>query len=334
MEFTVGGQLVVRITPSDVGKRVSVRSLTGPDEPDVTFTDTVGVLTSWQDGVVGVTRRDGRIVRLAEADLVAGKVVPPAPPLRRGVPAADVAELTAVAARGWPGEETGQVGDWLARAGGGGWTRRANSAVRSGPADPDTGALTAWYAARGLPLVLQLTTDGPGSTGADALLAARLDALGWAASGHTVTMVAPLAALADRAPDPRVRVERAPSDAWLAAYSRTRENPAGARRVLAGGPSVLFASAPADGNSPAAVGRCAVDGRWAGLGAIEVGAAHRRRGLATALVGELARAALAEGASAAYLQVETDNAPAHALYGRLGFTAHSHYHYRTAPREG
>ncbi len=330
----MSGQLVVRITPSDVGKRVSIRSLTGPGDRNATFTDTVGVLTSWRDGVVSVTRRDGRIVRLAEADVVAGKVVPPAPAPRRGAPAAGTAELTAVAARGWPGEDTARLGDWLARAGGDGWTRRANSAVRVGPADPEPGALVAWYAARGLRAAVQVTTGDPGGDGAGELLSARLDQLGWTASGHSATLVAPLARLADRAPDPRVTADRTPSAAWLAAYPRVAENPAGARRVLTGGPSVLFGAVPADdGNTHAAVGRCVIDGRWAGFGAIEVDPAHRRRGLATALMGELARAALAEGASAAYLQVETGNDAAAALYERLGFTVHSHYHYRAAPPE-
>lgn len=59
-----------------MGKRVSVRCL---DETGVTqekFTDTVGVLTSWDDGVLMITRRDGRSVRVPESALVAGKVVP------------------------------------------------------------------------------------------------------------------------------------------------------------------------------------------------------------------------------------------------------------------
>jgi predicted GNAT family acetyltransferase len=45
---------------------------------------------------------------------------------------------------------------------------------------------------------------------------------------------------------------------------------------------------------------------------------------------ELARAALQEGASAAYLQVETGNAAARALYDALGFADHHTYHYRRA----
>ncbi|MCZ9344435.1 GNAT family N-acetyltransferase, partial [Streptomyces sp. TRM76130] len=45
----------------------------------------------------------------------------------------------------------------------------------------------------------------------------------------------------------------------------------------------------------------------------------------------LARRALAEGASAAWLQVETDNTGARALYTGLGFAAHHAYHHYRAP---
>ncbi|HEV7627552.1 MAG TPA: GNAT family N-acetyltransferase, partial [Streptomyces sp.] len=42
MEFTTSGRLEVRITASDVGRRVSVRSLTGSGGRHAAFTDTVG----------------------------------------------------------------------------------------------------------------------------------------------------------------------------------------------------------------------------------------------------------------------------------------------------
>jgi hypothetical protein len=70
-----GARLVVRIGRSDVGSRVSVRHR----YDERTLTDVVGVLESWEAGVLRVRRRDGSLVEVAEADLVAGKVVPPAP---------------------------------------------------------------------------------------------------------------------------------------------------------------------------------------------------------------------------------------------------------------
>ena len=100
-----------------------------------------------------------------------------------------------------------------------------------------------------------------------------------------------------------------------------------ARRLLVEGPSVWFAEL-AGGR---AIGRCVVDGRWAGFAAVTVDPAHRREGLATAVMAALARRALEEGASAAWLQVEDDNAGARALYDRMGFAAHHAYHHYRAP---
>lgn len=75
-------RLVVRIAPTDVGRRISARTrLTGVGEP--TTTDTLGYLRSWADGVLVVERRDGAKVELHEVDLLAARVVPGPPPRRR-----------------------------------------------------------------------------------------------------------------------------------------------------------------------------------------------------------------------------------------------------------
>lgn len=75
-------KLVVRITPDDVGRRVSVRAR--HHGPEASTVDVVGVLERWQDGGLTLTRRDGSTARVAEADLLAGRVVPRAPDRRRG----------------------------------------------------------------------------------------------------------------------------------------------------------------------------------------------------------------------------------------------------------
>lgn len=381
-EFSAGARLEVRITPADVGKRVSVRRLTSVADGYPTFADTIGVLASWDAGVLRVTRRTGETVTIEEATLVAGKTVPPAPARRPGpaVPAVSTDDLEEIAARAWPPAESERLGGWTLRAAGG-FTRRANSVLLTGdpgmPAAEALGRVVAWYGERGLTPWLQVPDSSP--------YGPELDAAGWTREAETVVRVAPLAPLTslpdagEAGPGPAsgagagtaagagpgaadagirspgvgpVRLAREIDARWLAAYHRTGGLAEAAVRVVTGGASVWFASvaAPdagaragvgagvgADAGADAgavpdpgavAIGRAVVDGRWALFGVVEVPPALRRRGLATAIMGALARQAYAEGATAAYLQVEADNAAALALYDRLGFTDHHTYCYR------
>lgn len=83
MSSHFAARLVVTVTPADLGQRVSLRRRLATGE----YSDVVGVLESWSDpgpsGVLRVRRRGGEIVEIPEGILVAGKVVPPAPPRRR-----------------------------------------------------------------------------------------------------------------------------------------------------------------------------------------------------------------------------------------------------------
>lgn len=328
MEFTAGGRLEVRITPADVGKRVSVRRLTDPGDGTEKFTDTVGVLTSWDKGVLVITRRTGDSVHIPESSLVAGKVVPSAPARRRG-PAADFEELARVTARAWQPVESERLGEWELRASSG-FTRRANSVLPLGdpglPLDEALAYVRTWYAARDLPAYIQTAT---GAAGTQEELCAELEARGWRREVSAEARIGALAPVGDLDADvSRVRLTRSVDEAWLQRYQRSGVPGPHVLKVLGSGPSVWFASIPGEvGAPPAAIGRCVVDGRWAGFMAVEVGPAHRREGLATIVMTALARRALEEGASAAWLQVESDNDGARALYEGMGFATHHRYHH-------
>lgn len=67
-------RLAVTITPDDVGRRVTVRAR--HHGPDAAAVDVVGLLEAWRDGRLEIVRRDGQRRIVAEADLLAAKVVP------------------------------------------------------------------------------------------------------------------------------------------------------------------------------------------------------------------------------------------------------------------
>ncbi|WP_370110898.1 GNAT family N-acetyltransferase [Streptacidiphilus sp. MAP12-33] len=324
------------------------RRVVGLVDGRLQFGDTLGVLTSWDldAGVLTVVGRSGEAVELPEGELVAGKTVPPAP-LRRSLAAPEVpapAEMQRIAARGWNALEQEALGGWVLRASSG-FTRRGNSTQTLGdpglPVEEALDRVQDWYAARGLPAFIELTS--PGSTpGLAAALAAR-----GAQEAATFVRTAPLARLAAPAganAGPRagtdvgadVRLSRTADEAWMSRYQRVGDDAAkaaAARALLHSGPSVWFASVtlPEVPDGPAAIARCVVDGVWAGFGAVEVVPQARRRGLAGALMATLASRAAEEGASGAYLQVEADNTVALALYDKLGFDTSYRYSYARLP---
>ncbi|MYX99971.1 GNAT family N-acetyltransferase, partial [Streptomyces sp. SID486] len=215
-----------------------------------------------------------------------------------------------------------------------GFTRRANSVLPLGdpglPLDAALDAVRRWYGERGLPAYVQTAT---GAEGTQELLCAELERRGWVREVTAELWTGALAPVADRAEGADVALSRTVDEAWLGRYGRAGAGEV-ALRVLGEGPSVWFAAVPgaAAGEPPAAIGRCVVDGRWAGFAAVEVDPARRRQGLATEVLAALARRALDEGASAAWLQVETDNEGGRALYRALGFLPHHAYHHYRAPQ--
>jgi len=278
--------------------------------------------------VLLITRKGGESVRIPESSLVAAKVVPSAPARRRG-PAASYEELAHVASRAWRPVESERLGAWELRAASG-FTRRANSVLPLGdpgvPLDEALDVVRRWYGDRGLPAYIQTAT---GAEGTQELLCAELERRGWVREVTAELWIGALAPVADRAEASGVVLSREADEAWLARYQRKGVSEV-ALKVLGSGPSVWFATVPGE-QDPAAIGRCVVDGRWASFAAVEVDPALRRRGLATTVMAALAGRALDEGASAAWLQVEEDNAGARALYAGMGFAAHHAYHHYREP---
>ena len=330
-----------------VGQRVVVRRRL----VDGTATDVVGALLAVDEepaGWVLTVERPGDAVRVPLTDVIVGKVVPPRPsrpaPAHRAL---SIGDLERVAALHWRAPDTELLGrspgGWLLRAAGG-FTGRANSALAAGdpglelPAALD--AVRAWYTRRGLAPRVALARpdarapDGPPPDAAVlAALARGLRSDGWVRrpGAGAIVLTAATAALAAREGDDRVRLDAEPDPLWLDRYHyRGSPVPPVGRGLLLSAPEQVFASVAdqaADHGGPVAVARGSLGGGWAGVAAVEVAPAHRRRGLGRLLLAQLARWALDRGARSTFVQVGEDNETALAVYQAAGFAVHHRYDY-------
>jgi len=313
------------LEPSWIGRRVSVRRVTqrGPDG-SLRTADVVGDLLGL-DAQTAVVDTRGGPVEVPVAHVVAARQAPTS--------TADELALEAVATRGVRPADTEELGGWLLRADHG-FLRRANSVLplrQLGlPLDEALARAHAWYAERGLPLVVATLPE------ARRLLDAGLGERGWEPVGESHVMAVRLDLVVTdpgAAADPRVELAASPGDEWFAGFRGGSDVPAAGRALLARHDTVAFARL-AEGGRTLAIGRGVVDDGWLGVSCVEVAPDARRQGLAAAVMDALSRWALARDATRSYLQVEVDNAAAVALYGKLGYWVHHDYRYRLEPPPG
>ena len=248
-----------------------------------------------------------------------------------------ITDLERVAAAHWRGTEEAWLGDWLLRAAGG-FTGRANSVLPLGdpglPLDDALAVVTGWYQQRGLPpmIAVPLPLDDDERHELDERLARR----SWTVRpGPAFFMTAdlPLAIRASELAAGRaVLVSPEPDDAWAARYHYRGQDhlPPVARQVLTSAGEQSFVSIR-DGGEVLAIARLSIADGWAGLTAVEVHPGQRRQGLGVMITAAACRVAEQRGVERVFLQVEVDNAPAQALYQRLGFRYSHRYRYRLAP---
>jgi ribosomal protein S18 acetylase RimI-like enzyme len=293
--------------PHVVGQRVVVRRVlpgeTGPTGGPA-MTDVLGVCESWADGLATVRREDGSLVEIRIADIVSGKPVPPRPSARLRVSTRDAESHAGPL---WPTVVREPLGEWELRtdpAPVGRLLKRTNSCLAIGdPRIPWADAVArvvAFYRDRDRDPLVQVEADSD-------LERAFLDA-GWAdvPGGEADLMLGSLA----RA---RRLLCRSPADVAVT--------------VTVYGPRIEATATRA--GATAGLAYAALDGDWLGVHGLVVETEHRRHGVATALMDAVLEFGAERGAATLWLHVETDNAPARALYERLGLAAHHTCRYLT-----
>jgi ribosomal protein S18 acetylase RimI-like enzyme len=245
--------------------------------------------------------------------------------------------LEELAANAWPAEVVQHVDGWRLRFNGN-VTRRANSvyANRAGEnlsLDEKLAIVEAFYRHRGCPSRFHIC-PAVQPAHLDELLAER----GYRPDARTAIQLAPLEtvlACAKTNPNYTVTVGDTFDSNWFEVFcygEHVKPHTAEVRRGILQriGPRAGFATVHL-GHQPVAVGLGVVERGWLGLFSLVTQPDYRRQGAATALIYALAHWGQTHQASQVYLQVMADNAPALALYARLGFETLYHYHYRELP---
>ena len=213
---------------------------------------------------------------------------------------------------------------------------RCVQAVAAGrlPLDERLALCRAVFDAAGLPMVLRITPFSR-PAGLDEALAAR----GYGLLDDTRVMVAAQPAARPEPLPPNVQLERLAPAEFAAVVGRLRGSPkaqraAQAQRLLASPvPYQAWVLRWQQGRAVLACGQIATESDLVGLYDVFTAPEARGQGLARMLCSQLLAQAVQGGARTAYLQVEADNAPARAVYRRLGFADAYAYHYRAAERD-
>lgn len=220
----------------------------------------------------------------------------------------------------WPPARVLRVGPWVLRDGQGGGQRVSAATVAGDWAEADLAEAEAGMDALGQKRLFLIRA---GDEALDAALAAR----GYRVNDPVVAYAAPVASLAGPVSGMAAFAHWPPlaiaCDLWAEGGIGPARLAVMARVAV---PKVAILGRSDD--KPAGVAFVACAGPVAMLHALEVRPAMRRQGAARKMLIAAAHWAQAQGAQTFALVVTEANAPARALYERLGMTTVGRYHYR------
>lgn len=240
--------------------------------------------------------------------------------------------LEEITLNAWPALQTVYDDGWVLRFSQG-YTRRANSVnplyFPTEKLDEKIRRCESWYRARKQDTVFKMTPLALPKE-LDGVLARQ----GYKEEAVTSVQTASLEII-DTPPKEIITLAHSLSEDWVALFCRLRglnlRYLDTMRQMISSiSPTHCFAVLYRD-NQPAALGFAVIEKGYVGLYDITTDENMRNRGIGRQLVLYLLQWGKAQGATNAYLQVMTDNAPALHLYESLGFSEVYQYWYRVKP---
>lgn len=239
-----------------------------------------------------------------------------------------IRHIEEIALNAWPAHQQLLCDGWLLRFANG-YTKRANSVMPVYPGGQEINAKINFceemYRQQGLPPIFRLTPL------ADGKLDLALEGRGYRKIDPTRVMSLDLANWQPPAA-PATPLRELPLEQWMGVFSQisgslVEQQPAHTeilRKIL----HPHMTAAIEISGKWAACGLGVLERGWFGLFDIVTHPDHRRQGLGTHLIRGMLNWAQVQGAEKSYLQVMENNAPALALYAKLGYRDAYGYWYR------
>ncbi len=306
----------LRISPADIGRRVSIRHLGGTD-----LTDVLGHLVSWvgdwPTGILSIRKKDGSSQEIVSGKIVAAIVI---------APEIGSLDLQRYCENTWAPKEREQLGDWVLRFSGN-ESARANSCRLDGlpesSIEEGLEKITSWYKQRNAVAIVQ--SPKPGAF--DNFLIKN----NWQEIVHALYMVSET----NTFQTPTVIIEEDLSDAWFdTALNSDSRAPKLSRELLQSGDQVRFASIGDENKKIIAIGRVSITSEIAMVTTVWVDEKYRGQGLAKTIMQALSNEVYKLGQKIIVLQVLKTNDVAVGLYKSLGYEIHhenSYYRHTRKP---
>lgn len=232
----------------------------------------------------------------------------------------------------WRALEEEQIANWILRFAKG-YTKRANSVNifddSSANIEQTIDACEQAYAARGLPPIFRITPLAPPE-------------LDHALARRHYQQIEPsrvlMLDLGNWTPQPTTNARFYDLDAWIRAYCQLTQSSIEKHQthqeILRANPAPKFLAAIEHAGQPVACGLGVLTDNYFGIFDVVTDARQRNQGHGRALMMSLLNWARDQGATRAYLQVTSANAPARHLYAKIGFADAYEYWYRILAPEG